>query len=130
MKNPIKISLFSLGIFVLATVLHNFFYALFGIEEPVTFLIAIVSLAVFIISTIYSILLYIKSGKTTKDKIIRLFIVGSIIAILALDWASLDDITTGNESNYAGEYAYLAISTPILIALIIFTIKKSERKIK
>ena len=33
-----------------------------------------------------------------------------ILVILALDWAALDDITTGNEPSYLGEYAMLILS--------------------
>ena len=35
---------------------------------------------------------------------------GLIIAVLLLDFAALDDITTGNEPDYNGEYAVLALS--------------------
>ena len=34
----------------------------------------------------------------------------SIFVILALDWAALDDITTGIEPNYTGEYLILILS--------------------
>ena len=34
----------------------------------------------------------------------------SIFVILALDWAALDDITTGIEPNYTGEYVILILS--------------------
>jgi len=34
----------------------------------------------------------------------------SILVILALDWAALDDITTGIEPNYTGEYLILILS--------------------
>ena len=33
-----------------------------------------------------------------------------IFAVLALDWAVLDDITAGIESNYTGEYLILILS--------------------
>lgn len=33
-----------------------------------------------------------------------------IFLLLVLDWAALDDITTGNEPDYFGEYAVLLAS--------------------
>ena len=47
-----------------------------------------------------------------KNKwMIRLIIVG----LLLLDWAALDDITTGNEPNYIGEYWMLGVSGVIFV---------------
>ena len=40
-----------------------------------------------------------------------------IAAILAVDWAALDDITTGNEPDFAGEFVALPVSLPILVVL-------------
>lgn len=37
--------------------------------------------------------------------------------ILIMDWAALDDITTGKESNYLGEYIVLFISIPLVLIL-------------
>jgi len=34
-----------------------------------------------------------------------------------LDWAALDDITTGNEPNYFGEYGILLVSAAIFLWL-------------
>ena len=38
---------------------------------------------------------------------------GLVIFFLLLDWAALDDITTGNEPSYFLEYSILAISVLI-----------------
>ena len=43
---------------------------------------------------------------------------GFITAILLLDFAALDDITTGNEPDYSGEYAILILSVFIFVFLI------------
>lgn len=40
--------------------------------------------------------------------------------LLLLDWAALDDITTGNEPNLTGEYAILAASVIIIFAVWMF----------
>lgn len=42
-----------------------------------------------------------------------------IVVILLLDYAALDDITTGNEPNYYGEYAILVISA-IIFGFLVF----------
>ncbi|HBL52372.1 MAG: hypothetical protein A3D24_03985 [Candidatus Blackburnbacteria bacterium RIFCSPHIGHO2_02_FULL_39_13] len=48
----------------------------------------------------------------------RKYVVALLVGmILVLDWAALDDITTGNEPNHAGEYAVLALSALIFIFL-------------
>lgn len=39
----------------------------------------------------------------------------SIILLLMLDWAALDDITTGNEPDYFKEYAILFFSVAVFI---------------
>ncbi len=50
-----------------------------------------------------------KSEKWLK----RLLIVG----LLLLDWAALDDIMTGTEQNYIGEYLMLGVSGVIFLWL-------------
>ena len=40
-----------------------------------------------------------------------------VVVVLALDWAALDDITTGLESDYLGEYAVLGVSLLFLLLL-------------
>jgi len=40
-----------------------------------------------------------------------------IIAILLLDFAALDDITTGNEPSFVGEYLTILSSVPIIFYL-------------
>lgn len=37
-----------------------------------------------------------------------------IIDLLALDWMALDDITTGNEPSYVGEWIVILLSIPLL----------------
>jgi len=41
-NKPWKLILFGLAGFVVAVVLHNVFYAFFGVEEPVFFLLAVI----------------------------------------------------------------------------------------
>lgn len=41
-------------------------------------------------------------------------IVGLIVLALLLDWAALDDITTGNEPSVIGEYLILLLSIPFI----------------
>lgn len=41
---------------------------------------------------------------------IRLLLVGLFFLVLLLDWAALDDITTGKEPSLLGEYLILIIS--------------------
>lgn len=50
-------------------------------------------------------------------KKVPLVVIG-LVAILLLDWAALDDITTGNEPNYYLEYLTLAGSVLIFGFLI------------
>ncbi|MBI4539917.1 MAG: hypothetical protein HY704_10465 [Gemmatimonadetes bacterium] len=38
----------------------------------------------------------------------------SVLLVLLLDWAALDDITTGNEPGYALEYLMVVVSLPLL----------------
>ncbi len=56
----------------------------------------------------------------------RAVIIGGIIALLLLDWAALDDITTGNEPNYQGEYAILIGSVIIFVVLGLFLCKRKS----
>jgi len=49
-----------------------------------------------------------------------------IVTLLALDWAALDDITTGQEPNYTGEYAMLIISVIIFVFLGILKIRSKR----
>ncbi|OGM84497.1 hypothetical protein A2376_03300 [Candidatus Woesebacteria bacterium RIFOXYB1_FULL_47_31] len=41
-----------------------------------------------------------------------------VIGLLILDWLALDDITTGSEPNYDGEWAILIVSAAIFGFLI------------
>lgn len=54
----------------------------------------------------------------------------AVLVLLALDWVALDDITTGNEPDYNGEYMMLAASILIFGLLIILHIKKWKKSKK
>jgi hypothetical protein len=54
----------------------------------------------------------------------------AILILLILDWAALDDITTGNEPDYSGEYFILAASALIFGSLIVLHIKKWKKSKK
>ncbi len=41
-----------------------------------------------------------------------------MVMMLLLDWAALDDITTGNEPNYIGEYGVLVVSGLVMAYLV------------
>ena len=58
----------------------------------------------------------------------KIIIWGPVPILLLLDWLALDDMTTGNEPNYNGEYAILIFSFVIfgLIALSYFRSFKKD----
>lgn len=47
----------------------------------------------------------------------KFLLIISFVVLILLDWAALDDITTGNEPSFVGEYAILIISVPLLILI-------------
>jgi hypothetical protein len=47
----------------------------------------------------------------------RLAIPALAILVLIFDWVAADDITTGQESSLAMEYAELILSVPILVLM-------------
>ena len=47
----------------------------------------------------------------------KLLLAGFVIILLLLDFAALDDITTGNEPSYIEEYAILIVSAIIFVLL-------------
>ncbi len=49
-------------------------------------------------------------------RLAQLGIATAILALLLLDFAALDDITTGNELDFYLEYVMLGISVPLLTA--------------
>ena len=49
-------------------------------------------------------------------KLKKALIIIGIIIVLLLDFAALDDITTGQEPNFTGEYAILVVSIPLILA--------------
>jgi len=59
----------------------------------------------------------------------RFLLFALILILLVLDWAALDDITTGNEQNYFLEYAVLLISLLIfgILGLVIFRRKQKQK---
>ena len=44
-------------------------------------------------------------------------LIALIVIVILLDWAALDDITTGNEPDYFMEYLTVIISVPILLTV-------------
>lgn len=45
-----------------------------------------------------------------KSSMKKVLFWGAILLVLALDWAALDDITTGKEPDFTGEYLILLVS--------------------
>jgi hypothetical protein len=59
----------------------------------------------------------------------KLFFIILVVALLLLDYAALDDITTGNEPSYGLEYLMLIFSSVIFLALGLFKFRhKALRK--
>lgn len=52
-----------------------------------------------------------------------------IIIVFLLDWAALDDITTGNEPDYFLEYLIVFVSIPLLLTICYFLFRKKKNKI-
>jgi len=75
-----------------------------GREEVVFFGLTFVFLAGFLVSWL---------NRLTKNYWITMAVLG----LLGLDWAALNDITTGNEPNYFGEYGILLVSAAIFLWL-------------
>lgn len=102
---------------VLSFFLHNAFFGLFKVEEPVFFILTFVSGLIFLITF----LRFLINSRLNKG------ILGVVLlAILLLDWAALDDITTGNEPNYFGEYAMLVLSIPFILVLGYLLLRKKS----
>ena len=62
---------------------------------------------------------------------LRLALIGIasvILALLLLDVAALDDITTGNQPNFYAAYAMLGISVPLLAALVWILSRLRQRR--
>lgn len=51
-----------------------------------------------------------------------------IILLLTLNWAALDDITTGSEPNLTGEYAVLALSASLVLSAMLYFKKQVFQK--
>jgi len=63
MEKQTKITYILVGLSVLSVILHNAFYGLFKIEEPVFFILTFVFAISFVISVIYYTISYIKKGE-------------------------------------------------------------------
>jgi len=108
-KNPVVTPIhFFIAIIVFA-VLHNFFYALFGFEEPVFFILALLSMLGFAISLVYLLVIVIirkARGKKLGFKTSKLslgFYLG--IAIMLIGYIinmSLENSNPGNWVMLAG----------------------------
>lgn len=49
-----------------------------------------------------------------------------VLMVLALNFAALNDITTGNEPDYALEYLFLLVSLTFFLALGAFYVKQKK----
>lgn len=49
-----------------------------------------------------------------------------IVALLALDWAALDDITTGSEPSSLSEWLIVIISVPLLLTAGYFLLRRRK----
>lgn len=60
-------------------------------------------------------------------RINKYLILGIVLVLLVIDWAALDDITTGSEPNYNGEWDILLFSL-IIFGLLLYSHKKGLQK--
>ena len=63
MEKQVKIIYILIGLTILSVILHNAFYGLFKIEEPVFFISTFIFAISFVVSVIYSTISYFKKGK-------------------------------------------------------------------
>lgn len=63
MSKPVKITYILFGLAVLSAILHNLIYGIFQLEEPVFFMLAILSFLAFIVALVYNLVLYLTKGK-------------------------------------------------------------------
>jgi len=63
MEKQTKIIYILVGLSILSVILHNAFYGLFEIEEPVFFILTFVFAISFVISVIYSTISYFRKGE-------------------------------------------------------------------
>lgn len=56
----------------------------------------------------------------------KIILTGIVLITLILDWIVLDDITTGNEQDFFGEYLILIISMPVVIFAVYLFLKKKK----
>jgi len=88
MEKATKIAISLFAAFVIFAILHNAMYGLFGTEEPVFFILALVSGFGFIVSTIYAIIIGIKHGKKKPNKITLMYVfaISSLVTGLLLNY--------------------------------------------
>ncbi len=63
MKKQTKITFILLGLTVLSTILHNVFYAIFEVEEPVFFILTLLFALGFVVSVFWSLILMLRKKK-------------------------------------------------------------------
>ena len=60
----------------------------------------------------------------------RILLALTILGILILNIAALDDITTGNEPDYRLEWATVILSLVILVSVIFYFAKRKHKRIR
>jgi len=66
MQKQTKISYWLITGAIISVILHNAIYGLFGVEEPVFFILTLLLALAFVVSVVYNIVTYIRKG-TPKD---------------------------------------------------------------
>lgn len=54
-------------------------------------------------------------------------LIAVVLVVLLFDWVALDDITTGNEPSFLGEYAMLIVSV-VVLGVVAWFWQQKERK--
>ncbi|MBI4058077.1 hypothetical protein HY405_02060 [Candidatus Microgenomates bacterium] len=54
------------------------------------------------------------------------FLTGIVLILLVLDWAASDDITTGNEPSFLGEYFIVVFNIPLFLVAGYFLLRKGR----
>ncbi len=111
--SKIKYPFLFAALFIVSAFFHNLIFALFEFEEPVFLILAVLSLVAIPTSIIYQL---------THHYLITFI----SFLILALDWTALDDITTGNEPDYNGEYLVVAISAVFFIGVVGWLLRRRK----
>ncbi len=66
LKTFLLVAGISLAVGIVGVILHNALYGLFEIEEPVSLVIALVGLYVFVIATIVGLVIFLNGRRTTR----------------------------------------------------------------